>query len=124
MNMNVCKKISQNILTGVLCAMFFAAAAAQTLFAQAGQSELNGTVSDQNGAVIAGVKVTLTETASGQTAETQTDGSGTFVFTNRKPGRYSVSFSVTGFQALVRDGITLTTGERIHIDQSLAVAAG
>ena len=98
--------------------------AVQTSFAQAGQSEVTGDVTDANGAAVSAAQVTLTELATGQTAETPTNESGTFIFTNKKPGLYSIRFQAAGFSTLLRENVTLTTGERIRIDASLPVATG
>jgi len=98
--------------------------ALQTAFAQAGQSELTGIVTDPNGAAIPAAQVILTDVATKQIAEIQTDESGTFIFTNKKPGLYSIKFTAAGFSSLIRENVTLTTGERIRVDAQLSVAAG
>ncbi|MDQ3062453.1 MAG: Plug and carboxypeptidase regulatory-like domain-containing protein, partial [Acidobacteriota bacterium] len=90
-------------------------------FAQAGQSELIGEITDANGATIPAVRVSLTEAATNRISETTSDASGTFIFTNQKPGLYSVRFEANDFTPLVREGLTLTTGERIRIDTQLQV---
>ncbi len=110
----------QNILTVFLVLGL----AIRAVFAQAGQSELTGNVTDANGAGIATAQVILTELATGQTAEIQTDESGTFIFTNKKPGLYTIKIVAKGFNTLIRESITLTTGERIRVDSLLAVATG
>ncbi len=113
-----------SVLTAALLLAAFFGWANQTIFAQAGQSELTGTITDANGAAMASVQVVLTENTSGRTAETRTDASGTFIFTNQKPGVYSISFAAANFKRLIRENVTLTTGEQIRSDQTLTVAAG
>ncbi|MDQ2747514.1 MAG: TonB-dependent receptor [Acidobacteriota bacterium] len=113
-----------NILKAVLLLSAIFVMTIQTTFAQAAQSELNGIVTDANGAAIAFVKVILTEIAAGQTSETRTGADGTFAFTNKKPGIYSIKFTAANFNTLIRERVTLTTGERIRIDQQLEIAAG
>jgi hypothetical protein len=113
-----------NILMGILLLSAIFGLAIQTTFAQAGQSELTGIVTDANGAAISTAQIVLTEAATGQTAETQTDKNGTFIFTNKKPGIYLIKFAATNFNTLIREGVTLTTGERIRVDEQLAVSAG
>ncbi len=95
-----------------------------TVRAQAGQSELLGDINDPNGVGIPNVRVLLTEISSGQITEIQTNETGSYIFTNKKPGRYSIKFEAVGFNILIRDGVTLTTGERIRIDAALSVATG
>src|ERR1039458_6723794 len=48
----------------------------------AGTGTIQGTVSDPSGAVITSAKVALTETSTQVTRNTQTDGSGLYVFPN------------------------------------------
>ena len=90
-----------------------------TVQAQAGQSELLGEITDPNGAAIPNVRVLLTEKQTGRSLETVSDADGNFIFTNQKPGLYSVEFNAAGLTHLVRDNITLTTGERIRVDARL-----
>jgi Carboxypeptidase regulatory-like domain/TonB dependent receptor len=109
--------INTNILK--LSAIF--ALAMQTIFAQAGQSELTGIVTDITGAAVPAAHIILRELATGQITETNTDESGAFIFTNKKPGLYSLKFEAAGFKTLIRERVTLTTGERIRIDTELKV---
>ena len=95
-----------------------------TIFAQAGQAELVGEINDSTGAAIPGGRVTLKEKETNRTLETTSDSSGSFVFTNQKPGLYSIKFEAGGFNILIRENITLTTGERIRVDAPLSVATG
>ena len=98
---------------------------AQTIiFAQAGQAELIGEITDATGANVPNVRVILTETKTNRTIETVSDADGNFIFTNQKPGLYLVKFEVSGFNTLIRENITLTTGERIRVDAPLSVATG
>ncbi len=96
--------------------LFFSHAA---VFAQAGQAELVGEITDAFGAAIPNVRVLLTEKQTSRTAETVSDAGGNFIFTNQKPGIYSVEFNSSGLTHLVRDNVTLTTGERIRVDAKL-----
>ncbi len=91
------------------------------IYPQAGQAELAGFVSDVNGAGIKAAYVGLTETATGRNAETETDASGNYIFTNQKPGLYTITFTANGFGKLIREGVNLTTGERIRVDVALSV---
>ena len=60
-------------------------------FAQRDLSTLVGTVTDPSGAVIAGAKVTITETGTGQVYNLVTSGSGDFIRPALKPSTYSVT---------------------------------
>lgn len=89
------------------------------VFAQAGQAEIVGEITDPNGAAIPNVRVVLTEKKTNRRVEIISDGDGNFIFTNQKPGLYSIEFNYPGLTHLVRDNITLTTGERIRVDARL-----
>jgi len=95
--------------------------AIQTIVVQAGQAQLTGEVTDANGAAIPATRVTLTETATNRSVETTADESGIYIFTNQKPGLYSVKFEASDFTPLIRNGVNLTTGERIRVDTRLEI---
>src|SRR5262245_11488519 len=76
-----------------------------TAFAQAG---LAGNVKDSSGAVLPGVTV---EAASPvlieKTRSVVTDGSGNYKVENLRPGTYTVTFTLPGFNTVKREGIEL-----------------
>jgi Carboxypeptidase regulatory-like domain/TonB dependent receptor len=82
-------------------------------------SSLRGQVTDQLGAVIIGVTVTLTD-ANAKQQTTQTDGSGTYRFDNLAPGIYSLRAAQKGFALYTRTGLSLPSGNRTH-DFQLAI---
>lgn len=67
-------------------------------FSQTNNSRVHGTVKDTSDAVVPGVKVTLTDTATKQERTAQTDDDGIFNFQNVQPGIYSVVAERTGFK--------------------------
>jgi hypothetical protein len=83
------------------------------LFAQITTGSMGGTVTDAQGAVIPGAKVTLvSETKSFAMTPATTNGSGDFVVTNIAPDTYTVEVAVTSFKTLKRSGVTVNPGER------------
>src|SRR5262245_47346093 len=72
------------------------------------QSSIAGVVRDASGAVLPGVTV---EAASDALIEklraVTTDGAGQYKIVDLRPGTYSVTFKLTGFQTLRRDQIEL-----------------
>lgn len=97
-------------LTSFLCAL---------ALAQAGQAELTGEVRDAAGAGVkqATVTVTCTDTKDAATVTTREDG--IYTVTNLRPGDYTITVSAANFRRVVREGVRLTTGERIRVDISL-----
>ena len=90
--------------TGVLC--FFA-----TLLVPAiahAQASIAGIVRDTSGAVIPGVTVEAASPALIEKVRTAvTDGSGQYRIIELRPGTYSVTFTLPGFNTVKRDGIEL-----------------
>ena len=88
------------------------------------QSALNGTVKDSSGAVIPGVTV---EAASPVLIEkvrtTVTDGNGRYALENLRPGTYSVTFTLPGFNTVKRDDVILSGSATVAIDATLRVGA-
>ncbi|HEX9002054.1 MAG TPA: TonB-dependent receptor, partial [Blastocatellia bacterium] len=87
--------------------------------AQAGQAELTGEVRDAAGAGVKGATVTVTRTDTKDAATVTTGEDGIYTVTNLRPGDYTVTVGAPNFRRVVREGIRLTTGERIRVDISL-----
>ena len=94
-------RVWKGIVCAFACLLFVPAAA----YAQA---SIAGVVKDTSGAVLPGVTV---EAASPSLIEkvrsVVTDGTGQYKVVDLRPGTYSVTFTLTGFNALKRDGIEL-----------------
>ncbi len=80
-----------------LMAMFLLLITAPALMAQS--QFISGTVVDQTGAVVAGAKVSITDSAKGTLArEVSTDEQGRFMALNLQPGNYTIAVEMTGFK--------------------------
>ena len=74
----------------------------------AAQASISGLVSDTSGAVLPGVTVEVTSPALIEKVRTATtDGAGLFRITDLRPGTYAVTFTLTGFSTIKREGIVL-----------------
>src|SRR5262245_57008869 len=72
---------------------------------------ISGTVTDASGAVLPGVTVEARSPALIEQVRTAfADGAGRYQIVDLRPGTYNVTFTLTGFSTLVREGIELTTG--------------
>ena len=88
-----------------------------------GQS-IGGAVTDPTGAVLPGVTVEARSPALiEQVRSVVTDGNGQYLIVALEPGTYSVTFSLSGFRTVVRDGIQLRTGFTANVDVQLPVGA-
>ncbi len=92
-------------------------------WAQGSTAELNGRVTDSSGAVLPGVTVTVTQTATGLQRTAVTDGSGVYLITNLPTGPYRLEVSLQGFRGYVQTGIVLTVGATPTINAVLALGS-
>jgi len=105
-----------------VCILALIVFAACTLQAQvAGSGNIQGTVTDATGAVVANATVTLTNTNSGVAHVTQTDGAGVYLFPNIEIATYNLKVTATGFETYVKTNIVLEVGSNIAINPKLAV---
>jgi Carboxypeptidase regulatory-like domain len=88
------------------------------------QGSLTGTVRDTSGAVLPGVTV---EAASGalieKTRSAVTDSTGQYRIVDLRPGTYTLTFTLPGFNTVKRDSIELTGSQVITIPAELKVGA-
>jgi hypothetical protein len=110
--------IRQNV--SLVIALLAGFASVQSLHGQATAS-IVGTVTDASGAVIAEAAVQARNTGTGIAQATVTDGQGRFRLPDLQIGEYEVQATKTGFQTVVRRGVTLTVGSEPVLDFSLAV---
>src|SRR5581483_393515 len=72
------------------------------------QSAIAGTVKDAQGAVLPGVTVEATSPVLIEKSRTAvTNAQGQYTIVDLRPGTYKVTFGLTGFNTLVRDGVEL-----------------
>ncbi len=88
-----------------------------------GGATLVGTVKDSSGAVVAGAKVTVTNTDTAFVTETTTLTDGGYYVPYLIPGPYKITVSASGFKEFVRDGLTLRSAEVPRVDIVLEVGS-
>lgn len=89
--------------------------------AQVSMGTLQGTVRDEQGAVMPGSEVTITNVETGVSRTVVTGQQGRYNVPNLAVGSYEVSASSSGFQTAVRTGITLTVGAVAVVNLTLRV---
>lgn len=83
--------------------------------AQTATGEIVGRVSDINGAVIVGAKVTATEVGTGRVANTTSNAEGNFQFPLLQPGKYEVVAGAPGMaKSLVRVEVLLGAHQSVN----------
>ncbi len=81
--------------------------------AQQQTGSITGSVSDDSGAVLPGVNVTLTgDRIIGGTQSKVTDASGSYRFDRLAPGAYDVKFELQGFRTVDRPDVRISAGVR------------
>ena len=91
--------------------------------AHSGAASVSGTVSDQNGAVISGATVALTNDQSKLALYTSTDESGQFKIDNLEPGVYGLRIEAPGFAAEDAGSVYLQATRETRLDRTLKVAS-
>jgi hypothetical protein len=89
--------------------------------AQAATAAISGSITDTSGAVIPATTIQVRNTGTGLTREAQSDSQGRYNVPDLAIGDYELRASKTGFQTLVRAGVTLTVGSQPVIDFQLPV---
>ena len=79
---------------------------------------MSGTITDPNGAIVAGATVTLKNDATGYERRTTTNDKGGFAFTSLQPGIYSVTIENSGFKKAVASNITV----QVSVDAAVNIA--
>jgi outer membrane receptor protein involved in Fe transport len=112
-------------ILAVLVIVILCTAGTNALFAQVSGSsaQLNGTVRDASGGIVAKASLVVRETDTNRTFTAITTETGFFVLPNLAAGRYEVTATATGFAKTTRTGIVLSVGQVATIDIELKVAA-
>jgi len=88
------------------------------------QSAIAGAVKDVSGAALPGVTVEASSPALIEKRKTATtDGSGQYRLIDLRPGIYTVTFSLTGFQPVVRNDILLESSFTATVNVEMAVGS-
>src|SRR5437016_13434790 len=97
------KRISVCVFAWLLvCAL-----TAATVWAQATTAQISGTVKDQTGAVLPGVEITASQTATGAKRTAVSNETGNYVLASLPLGPYMLEAALPGFKTYVQTGIVL-----------------
>jgi hypothetical protein len=109
------KFINLSLMFMVLCC------ASVSSLAQGDRGTVSGIVTDAAGSVVAGARVTVTNTEMGTQNSTVTTSAGAYSIPELPAGTYSITLVAPGFSTLVRKGITVSVGETATVDLNLTV---
>jgi len=106
----------------VFCLCVTLLSIAAPTFAQEFRGRINGTVTDNTGAVLPGVTVTASSPALIQPQVQVTGGDGGFRFLALPPGVYSIDFELTGFNSVKRQDVRVIINQTLTVDMQMQVA--
>src|SRR5688572_1279211 len=109
----------KRMLGVLLCAAVLATPAA----AQVLKGQILGAITDQSGAVVQGVKITITETRTNFQRTADTNEAGNFFFVNLDPGDYKVEAEKQGFSKTLRTGVELLPNTTARVNFELVPGA-
>ncbi len=118
-NMNIQKTLHGRLILMAVILM----AGAMMAFGQEFRGTINGTVSDPNGAVVAGATVVVKNKATNVAQTVTSNDEGAFSVPFLPPGVYDVTVSSSGFKKSVRENLTVSVDDRLSIDFKLEIGA-
>ncbi len=92
-------------------------------FAQDATGRITGTISDQQGAVVPGVQVTVTNTATHASRKTTTDHDGSYQLLALPIGNYKLTAEHEGFRTVISPENKLLINQALRIDIRMEVGA-
>ncbi len=95
---------------------------ALTVHAQINPSHLTGVVKDAQGAVLPGVNITASSPALLGAQTVTSEANGEYRFPSLPSGTYTLTFELSGFQTMKREGIVLAVGQTLTVDATLQLA--
>ena len=101
-------------------ALFIYAFGASVAWAQT-TAQISGAVKDQTGAVLPGVEVSVTQTATGAKRTAVTNETGSYVLTSLPLGPYMLEATLPGFRTYVQTGIVLQVNSNPVINVTLEI---
>src|SRR5436309_1674269 len=110
-----------SFLRTAIITLLLTVVSAVALQAQTATGEINGTVTDPNGAAVPGAMVKLINQATRVETESTTNQSGYFTFVNLKPASYTLLVEVKGFKKSLTNAFDLGVSETVTHNVTLTV---
>jgi len=119
---SVLPRVIARISLRLTLALFFVSSLTVVVSAQTFRGSILGTVTDPNGAVVSGAKVSAKNLATGLERSTTTDDSGNYTVAELPIGRYEVRVEQSGFVPSVVSNVAVEVASERRVDVKLAVA--
>jgi len=91
------------------------------LGAQSTGGRMRGTVTDPSAGAVSGAKLVLTNEANGTQRDTESGGSGEYIFLEVPVGTYQIEVSQKGFKKYLRKGLVVNLNEVVGLDIPLTL---
>lgn len=114
-------KVNSIFRSGIIVFTFLLIAAAATASAQEFRGTISGSVTDPNGAAVAGATVTVKNKETNISSTVTTNESGTYTVPFLLPGIYNVSATSSGFKTSSRENIAVKVDDRLSVDFQLEI---
>ena len=88
---------------------------------QDARGSLVGKVADQQGAMVAGAKITVLNSATNIKITAKSNDAGSFIVPYLLPGTYKLTVELTGFKKYVQDGIQVRVNDSVEVNPQLEV---
>jgi hypothetical protein len=99
--------------------LMFVLLAAVSLSAQTFRGTILGSVTDAQGAVVAGAHVTVKNVGTGLERTTETSADGSYALPELPIGTYTVTFTLSGFQTSVTTGVVVDVAGERRVDAAM-----
>src|ERR1035438_627426 len=107
----------------VACAAVVALCFSTSSQGQAVYGSINGTVTDNTGAVVPDATITITDVSKGTSISVKSNPSGEYLAEHLIPDTYNVKVEAKGFETFVATGVLVQADTSPKIDASLKVGA-
>jgi len=102
-------------------ALVWLLAAGHGLRAQSIFGALQGTVTDESGAVLPNARILARNSATGVAVSTRSNEAGVYFLGELRPGVYDIEVEASGFARFVQRGVTVRVEDRVRLDVALKV---
>lgn len=110
-----CHSLSAALASAIVVACL----TAPSVYAQSANAAITGTVNDEQGALVVGASVTLSNRATALGRRTVSDSAGRYYAANLEPGEYAVRVESPRYKTLIRDSVRLIVGSTISMNLTL-----
>ena len=96
---------------------------ATAVFGQETRATLSGTITDPAGASLVGASLQMLNVQTGVETRAESNQAGQYRFLFVNPGVYKLTVTAAGFRTLIRERVTLETGQAATLDVALQLGA-